>query len=153
MQYQKVLKKKAILHHVLPLQSSLTGGNVCSRQMVLLDQDQHLLGEYFHNSWWFVLVDKRKFFGRNPQWQRSPLLSVKRSWFHLVYRYWNTYAIKKKSQNIRHRGGFPSIQGLAAMWRKWASKRALDQQTILLYRFSQKLLTSVRWLNLGCSFL
>lgn len=43
-------QKKAILHHVLPLQSSLTGGNVCSRQMVLLDQDQHLLGEYFHNS-------------------------------------------------------------------------------------------------------
>lgn len=93
----KIQKKlnKAVLQHVLPLLISLTGGNVCSRQMVLLDQNQHLLGEYFYNSWWLVLVDKRKFFGRYPQWKWSPLPSIKCSRFHLVYRYWNTYSIKK----------------------------------------------------------
>lgn len=91
---QKVLNK-AILYHLLPLQISLKGGSVCSRPMVFLDQDQHLLGEYFYNSRWLVLVDKRKFFGRYPQWQWSPLPSIKWSWFHLVYRYWKTYAIKK----------------------------------------------------------
>ena len=63
---QKVLQK-VIRHHVLPLVISLTGGDVCSRQMVLLGQDQHLLGEYFYNGRWVVLVDKGKFFGCNPQ--------------------------------------------------------------------------------------
>lgn len=110
--FQTVLNK-AILHHVLPLLISLTGGNVCSRQMVILDQDQHLLGEYFYNSRWLVLVDKRKFFGRYPQWYWSPLSSIKWSWFHRLQIL--KYLCNKESQNIRHRQGFSSIQGLAVV--------------------------------------
>lgn len=109
--------------------------------MVLLDQDQHLLGEYFHNSRWLVLVDKRKFFGRYPQWQWSPLPSIKWSWFHLVYRHWNTYAIKKV--------GILDTEEDSPASKDWQwCGRVLNLQTTLLHCSPPNCVTLVKWSNI-----